>query len=94
MLKIISVVAAEFFCFCEVGLSFYQFTEFLISEAAIVVRLCIIRIEFNGFVVILNRPLVLFQILISETAIVVRLCIIRIEFKRLVVVLNRLLVLS
>ena len=57
--------------------------EIIISIAAIVVSVGKIRIEFDSFVVILNRSLVLPEITISIATIVVSLDKIRIEFNSL-----------
>ena len=109
-----SIVVTEFLCFIEIELSFIVVAEFLIADAAIIIRRCVIRsqlnnfievdnglrkvfqhgkadcstvqsvgvswIKFNGFGIICNRRLEIFQLTISLPAIVKGVYIIRSDF--------------
>ena len=52
-----SFFLAEFFCFFEVCLSFCLVAEFFIAVTTMFVNPCIIRIEFECFITILNTEL-------------------------------------
>ena len=54
---IVSFFLAEFFCFFEVCLSFCLVAEFFIAVTTMFVNPCIIRIEFECFITILNTEL-------------------------------------
>ena len=51
------LLPSEFFIFLEIG--FNGFTKSLVSKSTIIVSIYVVRGEFNGLVVILNRALIL-----------------------------------